>query len=111
MTAPSAAYASAHHGAKATETAAQQRIAPKAGTIRDRLLILVVDAGPAGLTATEALDLYRVLYGEPRGGLYSIAPRLSELERRGGWVEPGPVRDHRTAYVATTAGRAWAAAR
>lgn len=111
MTAPTAVYAQAHLGAGSTETAAQQRIAPKAGQLRARVLELVAAAGEQGLTATEAYREYVARWGEPRGGLYSLAPRLSELERRGGWVrKTGQVRDHRAAYAATGDGHAWASA-
>lgn len=106
MTAPTATVAQAHYGAGDTEVAAQQRIAPKAGLIRARVLQLVTDAGEQGLTAAEALARYTARYGEPTGGLYSIAPRLSELERRGGWVrKSGTVRARRAAYVATAESR------
>jgi len=101
--------AQAHHGAGETETAARDRVAPVAGKLRAQVLMLVADAGEAGLTATEAYELYVVLHGERRGGLYSLAPRLSELERQG-WVYKGSVRDDRAAYVATPAGLAWAEA-
>ncbi|SNR32720.1 hypothetical protein [Blastococcus mobilis] len=110
MTAPTAAYAQAHLHATATEAAAQQRITPKAGQLRGRVLQLVATAGETGLTALEVYQQYAWLFGEPTGGLYSLAPRLSELERRGGWVrKSGDVRDRRAAYVATDAGRAWVA--
>jgi hypothetical protein len=100
--------AQAHGEAGAAETAAQQRIAPKAGQLRDRVLRLVAGAGDTGLTATEVYDAYVAEFGEPSGGLYSLAPRLSELERRGGWVrKSGEVRGHRGAYVATETGRDW----
>jgi hypothetical protein len=99
-------YAQAHADADATEVAAQERIAPIAGRLRVRVLHLVADAGDDGLTATEAYEQYVALFGEPPGGLYSLAPRLSELERRGGYVrKSGEVRDRRAVYVATETGR------
>lgn len=100
--------AQAHDGAGATELAARDRIAPKAGQIRGRVLLLVAEAGDQGLTATEAYDLYVKAFGEPRGGLYSISPRLSELERSGYVIKGLRVRERRSAYVATPAGRTWA---
>lgn len=106
---PLRAVAQAHADAGPSERAARDRISPIAGQLRARVLDLVVRAGEAGLTATEAYHEYVIRYGEPRGGLYSISPRLSELERRGGWVEKsGQTRDRRAAYVATDAGRNWA---
>lgn len=99
--------AQAHADAGPTELAARNRIAPKAGQLRGRVLRLVVLCGEhRGLTATEAYATYVELWGEPKGGLYSLAPRLSELEREG-YVIKGETRDARAAYVATAAGRAW----
>lgn len=110
ITAVAGTYAQAHHHATPTEAAAQQRIALKAGQLRTRVLELVLAAGEDGVTATEAYEAYVDRFGEPRGGLYSLAPRLSELERRGAWVrKSGQVRDRRAAYVATDAAHAWAA--
>ena len=106
---PEATVAQAHATASPTEMDAAARAAGLAGKLRPRVLALVADAGDAGLTATEVYELYRAVYGEPRGGLYSLAPRLSELERSG-WVDKGEfVRGHRASYVATAAGRSWAA--
>ena len=100
----------AHRDAGETEVAARDRIAPKASQLRGRVLYLVAQAEEQGLTATETYDLYVQAFGEPRGGLYSIAPRLSELERSG-YLEASPqVRDRRQAYVATADGHAWAEA-
>ena len=96
--------AQAHRDAGTTERAAQQRASRFAGSLRGRLLQLVIDAGDAGLTATEAYELYRPIYGDPPGGLYSLAPRLSELERTG-HVEKAWVRDRRAAYRATDKGQ------
>ncbi len=105
---PAQPTAQAHADAGPTEAAAAQRAASLAGKLRPRVLGLVIDAGDAGLTATEAHELYAAIYGEPRGGLYSISPRLSELERSG-WVVKGQhVREHRASYVATAAAHAWA---
>lgn len=102
--------AQAHLGAGRTERAARDRIAPKASQLRGRVLFLVAQAGEQGLTATEAYELYVQAFGEPRGGLYSIAPRLSELERSGYLEASAQVRDRRQAYVATADGRTWAEA-
>jgi hypothetical protein len=105
---PTDATAQAHTDAAPTELAAARRAGVLAGKLRPRVLQLVVDAGDAGLTATEAYELYVGLYGEPRGGLYSISPRLSELERSG-WVVKGQyIRERRNSYVATAQGRGWA---
>ena len=103
MTALHSPTAQAHADASDTEKAAQRRAARFAGTLRGRLLQLIADAGEAGLTATEAFDIYVDIYGEPRGGLYSLAPRASELERAG-YVTKGWVRDSRAAYVITAEG-------
>lgn len=100
--------AQAHDDAGTTELAARDRIAPKAGQLRGRVLYLVAQASDDGLTATEAYELYVQAFGEPRGGLYSIAPRLSELERSGYLQASALVRDRRQAYIATTDGRTWA---
>jgi hypothetical protein len=100
--------AQAHRGAGSTETAARDRIAPKAGQLRGRVLALVAAAGDDGLTATEAYEAFVAEHGEPRGGLYSIAPRLSELERSGYLAPSEQVRDRRQAYTATADGIAWA---
>jgi hypothetical protein len=108
VTAPTATYAHAHAGAGPTERSARDRVAPKAGQLRSRVLALVVISGDRGLTATEAYEAYVDRFGEPTGGLYSIAPRLSELERRGAWIEKsGLVRNRRAVYVATDAGSDW----
>lgn len=105
---PTVNTAQAHTDAGPTELAARRRIAPKAGQLRGRVLRLIVRCGEdKGLTATEAFDLYTELWGEPKGGLYSISPRLSELERQG-YVRKGEVRNDRAAYVATDAAIAWA---
>ncbi|NUS55862.1 MAG: hypothetical protein HOV66_13550, partial [Streptomycetaceae bacterium] len=79
--------------------------APKASIIRGRVLRLVA-ARPAGMTATEAFDAYEQAHGELFGGLYSVAPRLSEL-LKGGFVRRGETRGRRVAYVVTAAGLAW----
>lgn len=105
---PTAPVAQAHADAGPTELAARQRITPKVGQLRGRVLGLVVACGSEGLTATEAYALYVEAFGEPRGGLYSVSPRLSELERQG-YVRKGATRDDRISYVATAAGIAWAA--
>lgn len=119
---PARAQAQAHRGAGVTEREARDRIAPRVGTLRAAVLRLVVDAGPDGLTALEAWELH---YESPNGvrptGLYSVAPRLSELESDGyvevdgarlervdGVEQPGTTR--RQVYVATDSGRAWAEA-
>lgn len=105
---PTSPQAQAHADAGSSERAAAQRAAGLAGRLRPRVLGLVIDAGDAGLTATEAYERYVLYFGEPRGGLYSISPRLSELERSG-WVVKGQyIREHRASYVATAAARAWA---
>ena len=98
------ASAPVHRDAGTTERQAQQRASRFAGSLRGRLLQLVIDAGSGGLTAVEAYELYRPIYGDPPGGLYSLAPRLSELERTG-HVEKAWVRDRRAAYRATEKGR------
>lgn len=103
------ARAQRHATATTTEAAAARRAARFAGTLRGRLLLLVADAGDAGLTAVEAFEIYSGIYGEPRGGLYSISPRASELERLG-FVKKGWTRNRRAAYCATDAGFAWAEA-
>lgn len=105
---PTTPVAQQHADAGSSERAAAQRAATLAGKLRPRVLTLVIDAGDAGLTATEAYELYATVYGEPRGGLYSISPRLSELERSGWVVKGEQVRQHRASYVATAAARAWA---
>lgn len=102
-TSPTASTAQAHRDASPTELAAKRRAARFAGTLRGRLLHLIADAGDAGLTATEAFDLYVAVHGEPSGGLYSLAPRASELERAG-YVSKEWVRDRRAAYVITAEG-------
>ena len=104
---PTSTQAQAHADAGPTELAARDRIAPKAGHLRGGVLLLVAWAGDVGLTATEAFANFCEVYGEPKGGLYSVSPRLSELERQG-YVRKGDVRDDRVAYVATAAGRSWA---
>ena len=104
---PTAPTAQAHADAGSSERAAQRRIAPKAGQLRGRLLRLIVEYRTVGLTATEAYKHYSRIYGEPKGGLYSCAPRMSELERQG-YVRKGDIRNDRVAYVATEAGIAWA---
>lgn len=112
---PERAEGQAHRGAGVAEKAARDRIAPQAGTIRGRLLVLLVRSGVRGLTAVEAVVAYREAYGETRL-LYSIAPRLSELVAEGyagttgtrrRVTEASPARE---AYAATDAGRRWAQA-
>jgi hypothetical protein len=98
--------AQAHADAGPTELAAQRRASRFAGTLRGRVLQLIVEAGDQGLTAKEAYPLYVDRHGEPAGGYNSIAPRLSELKKRYGLADDtGPVRDKSRAYVATAAGR------
>lgn len=98
--------ASAHRDATFTERAAQRRASKFAGTLRGRVLAMIVEAGDEGLTAKEAYPAYVERHGEPRGGYNSIAPRLSELKKRFGYAtDSGPVRDGARAYVATPQGR------
>ena len=119
MSAPLRAEGRAHKGAGTAEREARDLIAPKVGTIRGRVLQMVVDAGEQGMTALEACDAYP----QPRSKLYSIAPRLSELEAEGYVEDSGRTRrevaevgvemigaPRRKVYVATDAGRAWAEA-
>ena len=105
ITRPDQAAAQAHAGATGTERAAQLAAAPKAQVIRGRVLHLVA-THPDGLTATEAFDAYEQAHGELFGGLYSLAPRLSEL-LKGGFVRKGETRERRVAYVITVKGAAW----
>jgi len=110
---PARAEGQAHRRAGVAEKAARDRIAPQAGTIRGRLLVLLVDSGGLGLTAVEAVGAYKTAHGEERW-LYSIAPRLSELVRDG-YAEMSGSRRRTTAespsrevYTATEAGARWA---
>ena len=65
------------------ETATAALVSPKVGSLNDAVISLMA-RNPEGLTATETLDLY---VAEHRvTGLYSVAPRLSQLERMG-WLE------------------------
>ena len=96
--------AQAHADAGGTETAARDRIAPKAGKLRGRLLAAVVEAGDDGLTIWEALDALDL----PERRRYSLAPRFPELVRDGYLTKTSMVRDDCAAYVATDLGREWA---
>lgn len=102
--------AQAHRDAGMTEAEARDLIAPRAGTIRGKVLRLIVGMGDLGLTATEAQQVYGIVHRPI--GLYSIAPRLTEL-LHGGYVvvgdprSPSPGTPRRQSYVATDAGRAW----
>lgn len=90
-----------HRQATATEAAASRRASRWVESLEARVLSAVVTAGDVGLTAQEA----RVALGMPVEKLYSVAPRLSAMKRKG-WVEPtGSARDHFQAYRATDAGR------
>lgn len=110
---PQRAEARAHRGAGRAEREARDRIAPQVGTIRGRVLRMLVAAGDVGLTATEARDLLEAEHGEDRD-LYSVAPRLSELvsdgyaRQSGSYRRKKPSSPRREVYVATDAGRAWA---
>lgn len=106
---PARSGAQAHGGAGETEREARDRIAPRAGTLRGRVLAAVV-ASADGLTALEA---WRLLVGDSGLGLYSIAPRLSELESDGYVHVTGSRRERedaprRQVYAATRDGQAWA---
>lgn len=108
MTAPTRAEARAHTGAGQTEREARDRIAPQAGTLRGRVLTAITERGDDGLTALEAT----LRLGYSRDRLYSVAPRLSELENDGyveitGTRRPTPAEPRRQVYVATEMGRAW----
>lgn len=115
VTSPARAEGKAHRRAGVAEKAARDRIAPQAGTIRGRLLILLVDSGGLGLTAVEAVAAYKTAHGEERW-LYSIAPRLSELVADGYAQMTGSRRrttqesPSREVYIATDAGARWAGA-
>jgi hypothetical protein len=98
-----AAGAQAHADAGGTERAARDRIAPKAGQLRGRVLAAVAAAGNEGLTAVEATEAL----GYNMAQLYSVAPRFAELIRQG-YVLVGGRRGDRQFYVATAAGSAWA---
>lgn len=114
MSAPVKAEAQAHRRAGRAEREARDRVALAAGTIRGRVLQMLVEAGEVGLTAWEAWKLYNEQTGEDRE-LYSIAPRLSELsppngvyaEQTGSFRRPTPTRPRREVYRATEAGRLW----
>ena len=100
MTAPT------HINATATETAAARRASKWAESLEAKVLAAVIAAGDDGLTAQEA----RIALGLPVEKLYSAAPRLSALKRKG-WVQPtGTSRDNFMAYRATAAGRRQVAA-
>lgn len=101
---PTAPSAQSHADAGPSERAAQQRASIFAGPLRSRALLAIVYAGDRGLTVLEALDVLRL----PERKRYSLAPRLPELLREG-YVRKGDVRDDCCAYIATAAGRAWAA--
>lgn len=117
--APLGGEAQAHNGAGTAEGEARDRMAPKVGTIRGRVLQMVVAAGDRGMTALETVDAY----GVGRLRRYSIAPRLSELVFEGYLVDSGRTRRETTeegveiigaprqiVYIATDLGRAWAEA-
>jgi len=93
----------AHRDAGETETAARDRIAPKVGQLKARVLHALTEAGEQGLTATEATEAI----GYTLDRLYSVAPRLPELVR-GGYAAVTARRGDRQVYVATAAGIAWA---
>ena len=97
--------AQAHADAGATERAARDRIAPRAGNLRGRVLAAVAAAGENGLTAVEATEVLHYNMAQ----LYSVAPRFAELIRDG-YVRVGGRRGDRQFYVATPAGLAWAEA-
>lgn len=90
-----------HADATPTEAAAARRASKWAATLEARVLAEVVKAGDNGLTAQEA----RVALGLPVEKLYSVAPRLSAMKRKG-WIQTtGTARDNYMAYAATDAGR------
>lgn len=80
---PEVAPALAHAGAGETEREAAALMQPKVGSLNSAVLSLLAQH-PEGLTATETLDLYVAEHRTT--GLYSVAPRLSQLERLG-WCE------------------------
>jgi DNA-binding PadR family transcriptional regulator len=80
---PDAAPALAHTGAGQVELDTAALATPKAGSLNQAVVELLA-VHPDGLTATETLDLYTATHRPT--GLYSVAPRLSQLERLG-WCE------------------------
>lgn len=70
-----------HAGEAEREAAALMQ--PKTGSLNAAVL-QILQANPGGLTATETLELYTAQHRPT--GLYSVAPRLSQLERLG-WCE------------------------
>ncbi len=101
---PLAPVAQAHANAGPTELAAAARASIRAGSLRGKALLSVVASGDRGLTVPEALEALRL----PERRRYSLAPRFPELLHEG-YVRKGEVREDHVAYVATEAGRAWAA--
>lgn len=96
--------AQSHADAGPTELSARQRIAPRAGHLRGRVLAAVVAAGDLGLTVDEAMEGLNL----PERRRFSVAPRFSELLREGYVEKSTLVRDKHVAYVSTATGRAWA---
>lgn len=100
---PRTAAALAHDRAGDVESQTAALASPKVGSLNSAVLDLM-GKNPEGLTATETLDLY---VAEHRvTGLYSVAPRLSQLERMG-WLEKAGTRTRagerrRTVYRLTS---------
>lgn len=101
MSSPLRAEAPAHRGAGVTERAARDRVAPRAGTLRGRVLRALV-ATETGLTAVEATSAI----GLPTDRLYTVAPRLPELVHDG-YAEVVGRRGDRQTYGPTAKGRTW----
>jgi DNA-binding PadR family transcriptional regulator len=85
---PAAAPALHHAHAGEAEREAAALAQPKVGSL-NAAVIALLQAHPDGLTATETLDLY--VQAHHIIGLYSVAPRLSQLERLG-WCEKNGTR-------------------
>lgn len=92
-----------HTDAGDTEVAAAALVAPRVGSLRARALALIVESGDLGYTAYEL----HVDMGEL---LYSVAPRMAELQRAG-WIidsgrrRPTPTGGDAIVWVGTEAGR------
>lgn len=108
MTRPDQPVAQAHRDATGTEKTAQQHAATRAAVVRDRVLRIVACRAD-GMTATEAYEAYCQIHGRPKGELYSVSPRLSELSRPGaGFLHKTKrARGGRAVYVVTDKGLAW----
>lgn len=108
ITRPDQPTAQAHAQAAGTEKTAQQRAASRVAVVRDRVLRIVA-CHTYGATALETYQAYCHAHGIPKGELYTVSPRLSELSRPGaGYLtKTGISRGGRAVYEVTDKGRAW----